>query len=52
MKNNKQSLWLEEGTIKEAKVEAQRLDRSLSWTMCKAWRLARERIRKLKPETR
>jgi uncharacterized small protein (TIGR04563 family) len=31
--------------------EARRLDRTVSWVMQQAWRLAREEIRKMPPDT-
>lgn len=42
----KQSLYFPEDTLREIVREALRLDRSLSWTVQQAWRLAREEIRK------
>ncbi|HSD20117.1 MAG TPA: TIGR04563 family protein [Anaeromyxobacter sp.] len=42
----KQSLYFPEDTLREIMTEANRLDRSLSWTVQQAWRLAREGIRK------
>jgi uncharacterized small protein (TIGR04563 family) len=43
----KQSLYFPEEMLVEIKREAIRLDRSLSWIVQHAWRLAREEIRKL-----
>lgn len=42
----KQSLYFPEDTLSEIMKEAIRLDRSLSWTVQQAWRLAREEIRR------
>src|SRR5512139_537360 len=42
----KQSLYFPEETLREIMKEAVRLDRSLSWTVQQAWRLAREEVRK------
>ena len=42
----KQSLYFPEETLREIMVEANRLDRSLSWTVQHAWRLARGEVRK------
>ncbi len=44
----KQSLYFPEGMLKEIKEEAERLDRSTSWVVTKAWVLAKEKIRKMK----
>jgi uncharacterized small protein (TIGR04563 family) len=51
MEKQKQSLYFPEHTLREIAREANRLDRSLSWTVQQAWRLAREEIRKF-PESR
>jgi uncharacterized small protein (TIGR04563 family) len=51
MEKQKQSLYFPEDTLREIAKEANRLDRSLSWTVQQAWRVAREEIRKF-PETR
>jgi uncharacterized small protein (TIGR04563 family) len=51
MEKQKQSLYFPEDTLREITKEALRLDRSLSWTVQQAWRLAREEIRKF-PESR
>jgi uncharacterized small protein (TIGR04563 family) len=40
----KQSLYFPEGMLEEIEGEAQRQDRSLSWILQQAWRLARNRI--------
>jgi uncharacterized small protein (TIGR04563 family) len=42
----KQSLYFPEDTLREIMVESNRLDRSLSWTVQQAWRLARTEVRK------
>lgn len=43
----KQSLYFPEAMLLEIQQEATRLDRSLSWVMQRAWKLARADIRKL-----
>ncbi len=43
----KQSLYFPEDMLAEIKREALRQDRSLSWIVQQAWRLAREQIGKL-----
>jgi uncharacterized small protein (TIGR04563 family) len=40
----KQSLYFPEDMLKEIQEEAQRQDRSLSWIVQKAWRIARKEI--------
>ncbi len=40
----KQSLYFPEGMLGEIKVEANRQDRSLSWIVQQAWRIARSEI--------
>lgn len=40
----KQSLYFPEDTLQEIMTESLRLDRSLSWTVQQAWRLARDRV--------
>ena len=42
----KQSLYFPEDMLKEIRDEAGRLDRSLSWMIQKAWKLARKDIAK------
>ena len=42
----KQSLYFPEEMLSEIKREALRQDRSLSWIVQQAWRIAREDIRK------
>ena len=41
----KQSLYFPEEMLSEIQTQAQRLDRSLSWVVQQAWRIARERIK-------
>ena len=43
----KQSLYFPESMLQEIKDEAARLDRSLSWVVQRAWKIARIDIRKL-----
>ena len=43
----KQSLYFPETMLGEIKEEAARLDRSLSWVVQRAWKLARTDIRKI-----
>lgn len=43
----KQSLYFPESMLAEIKEEAARLDRSLSWVVQRAWKLARLDIKKL-----
>ena len=43
----KQSLYFPESMLQEIKEEAARLDRSLSWVVQSAWKLARLEIKKL-----
>ena len=43
----KQSLYFPEAMLEEIKEEAARLDRSLSWIVQRAWKLARVDIKKL-----
>lgn len=42
----KQSLYFPEDMLREIMRESTRLDRSLSWTVQQAWRLARGEVRK------
>ena len=42
----KQSLYFPEDMLKEIQEEAARQDRSLSWIVQKAWKIARVEIRK------
>jgi uncharacterized small protein (TIGR04563 family) len=43
----KQSLYFPEEMLKEIAQEAARLDRSLSWVVQRAWKIAREKVRQL-----
>ena len=43
----KQSLYFPEIALEEIKVEAQRLERSLSWVVQRAWKEARAEIKSL-----
>ncbi len=43
----KQSLYFPESMLQEIKEEAARLDRSLSWIVQRAWKIARLEIKKL-----
>jgi uncharacterized small protein (TIGR04563 family) len=43
----KQSLYFPEDMLKEIQTEANRQDRSLSWIMQQAWRIARAEIRSI-----
>lgn len=43
----KQSFYFPEDDLAEIRREANRLDRSLSWVIQKAWAIARERIAQL-----
>ena len=43
----KQSLYFPEDMLAEIKSEAGRLDRSLSWVVQRAWKIARLEIKKL-----
>jgi uncharacterized small protein (TIGR04563 family) len=45
--NNKQSLYFPDPLLTELRSEAERLDRSLSWLMQRAWKIARSEIKKL-----
>jgi uncharacterized small protein (TIGR04563 family) len=42
----KQSLYFPDDTLREIMKESVRLDRSLSWTVQRAWRVAREELAK------
>jgi uncharacterized small protein (TIGR04563 family) len=44
----KQSLYFPEEMLKEIKTEASRLERSTSWIVTMAWKMAREKIKKMK----
>jgi uncharacterized small protein (TIGR04563 family) len=41
----KQSLYFPEEMLVEIRAEAERLDRSLSWVVQRAWKLARGQVR-------
>jgi uncharacterized small protein (TIGR04563 family) len=43
----KQSLYFPNEQLDEIKVEANRLDRSLSWVMQRAWSIAKAEIKKM-----
>ena len=43
-------LYLPEDLAQELREEGQRQDRSMSWLLCKAWRIARPEIRKAPSE--
>lgn len=43
----KQSLYFPETMLQEIKDEAARLDRSLSWVVQRAWKMARADIKKI-----
>ena len=45
--SRKQSLYFPEEMLEEIKNEANRQDRSLSWIVQQAWKIARSEIRKL-----
>jgi uncharacterized small protein (TIGR04563 family) len=47
----KQSLYFPEAVLEEIHREAERLDRSLSWVVQRAWKLAREKVRELPSAT-
>jgi len=47
MDKRKQSLYFPELMLQEIAEEAQRLDRSLSWVVQRAWRLAKAQIKQL-----
>ena len=49
MDKGKQSLYLNEQMASEIREEAARLDRSLSWVVQRAWKLARGRLASLPP---
>ena len=44
----KQSLYFPKDMLEEIKDEANRLERSSSWVVVRAWKLARETIKKMK----
>lgn len=43
----KQSLYFPESMLEEIKEEAARLDRSLSWIVQRAWKIARVEVKRL-----
>jgi uncharacterized small protein (TIGR04563 family) len=43
----KQSLYFPEDMLREIEVEAGRLDRSLSWIVQQAWKIARTDLKKM-----
>jgi uncharacterized small protein (TIGR04563 family) len=43
----KQSLYFPDEILREIEKEAIRQDRSLSWVVQQAWKLSRERVRKM-----
>ncbi len=45
-KAKKQSLYFPQEMLEEIKAEAVRLERSLSWVVQRAWRRARDEIKK------
>ena len=45
--HRKQSLYFPEEMLKEIELEAQRQDRSLSWIVQQAWKIARTDLRKI-----
>jgi len=45
--NRKQSLYFPEAMLEDMKAESGRLDRSLSWVVQRAWKVARAEIRKI-----
>jgi uncharacterized small protein (TIGR04563 family) len=49
--NRKQSLYFPEAMLDEMKAEAKRIDRTLSWVVQKAWKLAREGMLKMPSST-
>lgn len=44
---HKQSLYFPSDILQEIRDEAKRLDRSLSWVVQRAWKVARAEIRKI-----
>jgi uncharacterized small protein (TIGR04563 family) len=48
----KQSLYFPEDMLREIMAESTRLDRSLSWTVQHAWRLARAEVQKFPAASR
>lgn len=44
MDKQKQSLYFPDDMLAEIREEAQRLDRSLSWVVQRAWKIARKQV--------
>ena len=49
--SSKQSLYFPSQQLDEIKMEAERLDRSISWVVQRAWKLALIELRKLPSST-
>jgi uncharacterized small protein (TIGR04563 family) len=49
-KHQKQSLYFPQDMHDEMQAEANRLERSMSWVVVHAWKLAREKIKSLPTE--
>ena len=49
--SSKQSLYFPSQQLEEIKMEAERLDRSISWVVQRAWKLALIELRKLPSST-
>lgn len=45
--NCKQSLYFPSKVYQEVREEAERLDRSISWVIVQAWKLAKEKIKEI-----
>ena len=45
--HRKQSLYFPEEMLREIEVEAERQDRSLSWIVQQAWKIARAELKKI-----
>lgn len=50
IRNRRQSLYFPADIYEEVRAEAKRLDRSTSWVVVIAWKLARERLKKIPSE--
>jgi uncharacterized small protein (TIGR04563 family) len=46
---SKQALYLGPDVLRELREESARLDRSMSWLVREAWRIARDTIRQAQP---
>jgi uncharacterized small protein (TIGR04563 family) len=46
----RRTLYLPEERVRKIESEAGRLDRSLSWVVQRAWKIAQEGIKKLSPD--